>query len=629
MNFRYIDNFFVVVLLLFSVVALFFPRNSEAVSKNEYKTLSLFFGKNQLVVSPSRHAKPISETAEDITVITAKDIEMMNAHTLADVLYSIPGVEVDMRGGPGSAATAQIQGSDFRHVLVMIDGVTLNNLSDDAVDISAIPVQDIERVEIIKGPASSSWGSSLGGVINIITKKTGKQGSIAGTFSASHGERNTGDYRMETSGGYGRVGYYLSMGNLVSDGFAANTDFYENNLYAKLRWDVTDRARILLTFGYNRGTRGQGEDSDADVSSNNAFEYLFSTLSLKYSLTDETDLDFSLRTSRQNTEFLLNRLSTGQELQENKGRERTNGGSLKLSWEKDIHMLVFGADFDDGNLDSNTIAGGEQDLEKWAVFGNDTITLGRFAITPGLRYDHTSTNGDFLSPSLGVTYRLPDETVLRGCIARGFNIPSLSATYGTGFFSLPNPALGVEKVWSVQLGVESALNRYLRLKADLFRHDIDDALSTEQLPDGSFIAVNEGKQRRQGLELEIRTASFYNTSLSAGFVFVDATDRKTGRVLKEIPRYTYDIGLTYNNAKSFSALLRGHYIWWNADSGDQGEYNGFVWDLNLRKKVYSGPSMGAELFVTGHNIFNGSQYVIGSFGNPSRWIEGGLKVNFL
>jgi vitamin B12 transporter len=618
-------------ILLFIFFSLFYIAiPSFAMTQEEKNFLLLYFKPDELnVISTTRSLKSISRVAENVEVVTASDIEMMNAHTLTDVLNTIPGVQVDLRGGPGSAASVRTQGSDFRQVLVLIDGVTLNNLSDDFADISAVPVQDIERVEIIKGPASSSWGSSLGGVINIITKNTGNQGKIIGTLSTSYGERNTGDYRAETSGGSARAGYYLAVGNFVSDGFEAHTGFYENNLYAKFRWDVTDKAKLLFTFGYNKGSRGEGEDPGYDISFGNGFEYLFSTLSLNYSLTDQAGLDVSLRTSRQNGEFILDQLSTGEELQKNDSHDRVNGGSLKFNWKNDIQSVVFGADFDNGGLRSDSIKDGEQEIEKWAVFGNDTVSIDKFSVTPGLRYDHTSTNGDFLSPSLGVTYKLSDKTLLRGYVARGFNIPPLSATFGTGFFSLPNPDLKVEKVWSIQAGIESAVSRYFWFKADLFRHDIDDALVIEQFPDGSFTTINAGKQRRQGAEVEINTASFYNTSLSAGLAFTDATDRDTGEVLKEVPRYTYDIGVTYNDNKSFSALLKGHYIWWNAVSDDQGKYNAFVWALNVRKKVYSSSKVDAELFVTGHNIFNGSQYLIYPFRNPSRWIEGGLRIKFL
>jgi len=151
-----------------------------------------------------------------------------------------------MRGGPGTPSTARIQGSGFEHALVLIDGVKLNNLSDNAADIAAIPVQYIERMEIIKGPASSSWGSSLGGVVNVITKNAGNAAGMEGSLSGSFGEKSTGDYRAELSGKKGDAGYYLYAGNLDSEGLTSNTHYDVGSLYTKLRWNAVEKGRLIL-----------------------------------------------------------------------------------------------------------------------------------------------------------------------------------------------------------------------------------------------------------------------------------------------------------------------------------------------------------------------------------------------
>ncbi|MCP6657794.1 TonB-dependent receptor plug domain-containing protein, partial [Klebsiella pneumoniae] len=91
-------------------------------------------------------------------------------------------------------------------VLVLIDGVSQTSTSSNFADVGAIPVQNIERVEIIKGPASTSWGSSLGGIINVITKSPEENRAAAGMVSASLGERFTGDYRGELTGTVGSFG---------------------------------------------------------------------------------------------------------------------------------------------------------------------------------------------------------------------------------------------------------------------------------------------------------------------------------------------------------------------------------------------------------------------------------------
>lgn len=618
----------IVAFLLSSIIVLTLGGNSGAVSEKEYKTLSLFFGKEELVVSPSRYAKPVSKTAENVTVITAKEIEMMNAHTLADVLYSVPGVEVDVTGGPGSASPVFIQGSEFRHVLVLVDGVEWNNLSDGFADVGAIPVQNIEKIEIIKGPASSSWGSSLGGVINVITKSPPASEKTGGTLSASYGEKNTGDYRAEVSGGVKNLGYYFYAGNLVTKGMGPNTHFRENSIYTKLRWDINDKAGLLWTFGYDKAPRGSGEAPDENLAFDNGVEYLFSTLALNYRISRNADVDVSLRTIRRNTKQSVKTLDSGEVLSESTADDRNYGGSIKLDLKNDMNHAVFGLDYDNGELRSDAVLDGEQKLDQWAVFANDTLSLGRFSLIPGLRYDHTNTNGDFVSPSLGVTYRLGEMTVIRGYVARGFSIPPLGDTFATSFFTVPNPGLKMEKVWSYQVGAESTALEYLWMKATLFRHDVEDAIVSEELPDGTFTEVNGAKQRRQGIEVEVRTIPVYHTSFSAGFVFIDAKDRKTGETLKDIPRYTYDVGVRYNDDRTFSALLKGHYIWWNNGPGLGGQYNAFIWDLNLDKGVYAEDGRRVELYFAVHNIFDGSQYVISEYENPRRWVEAGARFTF-
>ena len=481
-----------------------FCQAAAAQSEEQMKILLMFYKEEDLVVTPTRRPEPLSQVAENITVITSEEIEMINAHTLTDVLNNIPGVQMDIKGGPGSVTNAHIQGSEFCHVLVMIDGVTLNNLSDNFADIGAIPVRNIERLEIIKGPASSSWRSSLGRVINIITKPAADSQKIGRPLSTTYGERNTGDYSAEVSGRAGNSGYYIYAGNLDSDGLTANTPGDENNLYTKLRWDATDRGSLIFTFGYNKGSRGMGEYPASDRSFKNDFEYLFSTLSLDFSINNEADIHFSFRTSRQDTKLIMNQLSTGAELQRDTLDDSTYGGSANFMWKYRIHNMALGFDFDEGKLESEVIAGGRQILEKWAIFSNDTIIIDGFSLPPGIRYAHTNTNGDFLSPSLGITSGVTEKTIFRAYFARGFNIPPLSSTFGSGFFSVPNPDLEVEKVWSIQAGIESTGLKYLWFKTTFFVHNIWDAILTEELLDpngtltGTVTAVNKKKAEEAG-----------------------------------------------------------------------------------------------------------------------------------
>jgi vitamin B12 transporter len=574
--------------------------------------------KDKDLVTPTRSSKPISQVAENVTVIDAEEIEAINAHTLTDVLLHVTGVQMDIQGGPGSFTNALIQGSDPRHVRVMVDGVTLNNIGDNLAEIGSFPVQQIERIEIIKGPASSTWGSSLGGIINIITKSPDPDRRLGGFASTSIGERTTADLRTELSGTVGSLGYYIYGGGITSDGLTTNTPFDGGNLYAKLQWQAAKQVRLQCSLFYDKGVRGEGQFTfPPAVSFGRNMERFFSTLSLSYDLTDELSLDISGRFIKKRNSQSESLTSSGAEIASVSTDDQNAGVSAKLAWRSGMSSLLTGFDYDYGVLESGDILDGKQNQVRWAVFANDTLSISDLSITPGLRYDNTSTNGDFVSPSLGLTYTLFEKTILRAYVARGFNTPPLGFTFAIG----GNPDLKPEKVWSYSVGVETPISGYLWFKVTGFRHDIQDVIDQNTL-------LNAGKQRRQGVETELRTVPFFHTSLMAGFTFIDITDPETHQVIKDLPRYTCDMGIDYNDNDTLRGALRGHYISWNASADADARYTAMIWDLNLAKKFVERDGRALEVFFTAHNIFNGAQYLNVVFQNPRRWFEGGLRFKF-
>jgi vitamin B12 transporter len=597
-----------------------------AISEEEKTFLSIYFEDEELqVISATRSLKSITRVAENVTVVTAEEIELMNAHTVTDVLDTVTGVQVDRRGGVGGIAAVTIQGSLFNHVAVFIDGVSVSSLSDNSFNTGGYPVQFIEKIEIIKGPASSTWGSSLGGVINVITKSPGKDEKIKGTLHTSYGENNTGDFRAEAYGRKNEFGYYLYAGRLQSDGLPGlreNMDFSGNDIYAKLSYDIKKNTGIIFSILYNKNERGDGRFPEYDITDSDETSNLSSSLSFNTALSNNIALGLSLRISKTEFDFKEETLSTG-DVFRSIIDEHSYGASAKLTWNYQKHTIVLGSDYDNGTTDLNS---NEKRLRKFAFFANDTITLNKFTVTPGLRYDDVNVIGGFISPSLGITYDISDNTILRAFVARGFSIPMLSAALSNDiFYYRGNPDLDYEKVWSYQAGIETGALKYLWLKVSAFRHDIKDVIVDEIISEEPLVwsKLNKGNQKRQGVEIEMKTISFFNTSLSAGAAFIDVSGSGSDYTQ---PKYTYDIGLEYNDRKSLKALLKGHYIWW-IDTFN-GDYNSFVFDLNVIKTIYEKDDRTLEAFLTGHNIFNASQYAVSGYKTPRRWIEAGLRVKF-
>jgi vitamin B12 transporter len=126
----------------------------------------------------------------------------------------------------------------------------------------------------------------------------------------------------------------------------------------------------------------------------------------------------------------------------------------------------------------------------------------------------------------------------------------------------------------------------------------------------------------------MKTAPVYGASLSVGTAFIDAEDMGTGQTIPNIPRRTYDIGLQYDDEKSFKALLKGHYVDWNSAPSFEGKFGSFIFDLHVVKNLYTYDDQMLDVFADIHNIFNGSQYPISIFANPERWIEAGIRYVF-
>ncbi|GFO61441.1 ligand-gated channel [Geomonas silvestris] len=608
------------VMLACWLILIALPASAE---DEDRRSLELYNGGTSELVSASRSPRPASQTAENITVVTAQEIEALNAHTLTDILAVVPGLQLEVNRTPGTAANVEVQGASFNHVLVLVDNIPINNLSDNYPDIGAIPAQIVERVEIVKGAASTSWGSALGGVINVITKAAQPDRPLGGMLSASLGKRTTADTRAEATGSAENWGYYLSGGNLRSDGLLPNNHINQSNVYGKVHYDLPQHGVLGLSTLFVNGSSGQF--AFAPYESDQSGHQLYSNLSLSHPLSDHLTLDAALKARIANQEVNV-KLLDGPLLQTHRNEESSLGGSVSVMWLNDLQRVAAGVDYDHAKAHLS-LPQARQDLlnrsaDRVGVYLNDTFTLGNFAITPSARYDHTGTGDDLFNPSLGVTYAITENSVLRGYTSRGYSITSL------------NQNDAIEKVWTSQIGVESGDFPNLWLKATLFRNDTWNVSSAVANPDynpnvpGSSPTITlKRRVLKQGAEFEVRTLPFWDVSFSGGYTFIDARADDVSGVLRMVPRHTVKVGIKYQDARNLRILLTGGYIDWNGDNGN-GKYDDVIWDLHVAKKFSLSASASLELFMSVRNLLNGDSYVSERYKNPGTWAEAGVRCNF-
>ncbi|MBI5443777.1 MAG: TonB-dependent receptor, partial [Deltaproteobacteria bacterium] len=558
--------------------------NGERGSLSE---LLLFWDEKDLYVeSATRSPKPLSKTAENIAVVTAREIEDMKAHSVAEVLNRVTGVFVDFFGQDfGSFSQVLIQGSKERHVLVLVDGVPWNLQDDSHAETATIPVAIVERIEIIKGPGSSTWGSSLGGVVNVITKAPGTS-TPAGAVTASYGTSGTQDQRAEVAGAAGPLGYYFHAGHQESDGLRFDRRFDTNSAYTKLRLSASKRLSFGLSAGLSEPDLRLVKLPQFNLSEDARLRTSFGTIFADAVLTPSAKLSLLGYASRHELAIVDSLADTGQLVQKRVSDNHSAGGSAKLVWTGKSHTVVLGADYEHGEvIQKRADLRSHPEVDKWAVFANDTISAGGFSVTPGFRFDRNSISGSFMSPSLGATYQLGEHSLARASIARGFTYPPLTFTSaGDGIFLIPNPDLEPEKVWSYQAGVETGVGERLWLKATAFYHRRTGAIERvlDALGPLQDQFRNVGRVTSRGVEVEVETAPLYNTSLKIGTTYVDLDPRPDTITAG---RYSYAVALKYDDRTDLVVELSGIFKSWLVRPDSTAVSNGAIWDLAAQKRV--------------------------------------------
>lgn len=605
---RPLHTFYAFLTALGMVLSLF---ASVAMCADDDETVGLFNAWQDQPSTASRAPKPLSRTAENVTVVTAAEIEAINAHTLADVLATIPGIQTDHQGGPGNIAFTFIQSSSFNHVLVLLDGTPLNNIENFS-DVSQVPARIIERVEVVKGAASSVWGQALGGVINVITKSPERGRPLGGSVSASIGNRTTTDEHFELAGTSGRLGYYLAGGYLGSDGLIPNSQLASNNGYAKLVYDLPGSGQIWGTLNYARADVGGAQFDQFNLKTHANARYLYANLGFRRQLSDRLELELLAHHSARNNDISVLRISDNLQLNEVNSRERYSGGEAKLIWRGTSNLLVAGTSYEHAEFNSSSsfvrLDTLNRMVDQFGFYLNDTLTLGPVTVIPGARYDRTGF-GDQFSPSLGFTWQATDALLVRGYTARGYSLRTI------GFDNPP------EKVWSSQIGIESQVATFLWLKGSLFRNETWNIL----VPTQSGERLSE-RHLALGGELEARTTPVLDTSLAAGYTYTNTTRTSDGSQVLGAPRHTLHLALHYDDHVLFRGVLNGRHIMWNTAPGSGGSYGGLVWNLYLGARLLKREQSALELFFSGHNLFDNARF--SNSPNTGRWFEGGMKVTF-
>jgi vitamin B12 transporter len=480
--------------------------------------------KPNLVVTPSRVAEPIGQSLAAVSVITREDIELSVAEDLLDLLRLQPGVDIVRTGGAGAQTSVFLRGSNSNHVLVLIDGVRVSSANTGAYAWEQLPLNQVERVEIVRGPRGSLYGSdAIGGVIQVFMRSNPDPYArvTAGSYGTAEVEGGWG-YRGErsqlsVSAGYRDVAGFSAQN---PNGFSYHPD--DDGLEAaslgikgSTEADHGGWLYSLLAIDH-RSEFDQGHSEAEQILASLQFQGGFSP-NWDYQLLggytrDELFSDFEFFT----TDFTSRR--------------------YELSWQNQLHLqngdqLSFGADFyRERGVSADSW---DQDRNNAGLFASYDRAMRRLRLQVGARLDDNSRFGRKFTGQAALGYDIGAAWQLTASYGTAFRGPNLSEQYSPGFGGLfaGNPNLDPESSTSAEVGLHWQHETVGQASATVYRTDVDDLIAFNG---ELFQAINIDRARLEGIELQYSVAH-NGWLLQASATLQDTEDLLTGQQLLRRP----------------------------------------------------------------------------------------------
>ncbi|MBI2286268.1 MAG: TonB-dependent vitamin B12 receptor [Nitrosomonadales bacterium] len=456
-----------------------------------------------IVVTATRTAQSADATLASVSIITRQDIERLQAQSLPDVLRGVAGLTLSNNGGAGKATSVFLRGTNADHVLVLVDGIKVGSATLGTASFQDIPVQQIERIEIVRGPRASLYGSeAIGGVIQIFTRKGG--GALTPSFSATAGSYGTVNGALGLSGG-GEQGWFNAKlnqqdtsgfnacrGSLVAGCFVnePDKDGYRNlslGLRGGYRFDNG------ATADFNALQANSTVQTDGSIFAGNEAKSAQQVLggSAQFAAAEQWHMTLRAGRSQDDSDLFFNGLYI----------DRYNTQRDSLTWQNDFalsadQLVSAGLDYQQDRIESLR-AYAQTARRNRALFGQYQGSFGAHSLQASLRRDDNQQFGGHNTAGLGYGYALSDTLRLTASYGTAFKAPTFNQLYYPGFGSA---ALRPELSRSIEAGV-AGHGTFGKWSLNAYQTDITDLIGF----DASFTPVNINTARLNGLEGQLQT----------------------------------------------------------------------------------------------------------------------------
>ncbi|WCL49545.1 TonB-dependent receptor plug domain-containing protein [Leptospira sp. GIMC2001] len=545
-----------------------------------------------IVVTGSRGERRLKDSTVATEIISRKKIESTGARNAAEVLETQLGVNVSPFFG---GSQIQMLGLDSKYVLFLVDGQRIAGRLNNTVDLTRYKVQNIERIEIVKGSSSALYGAdAIGGVINIITREAEKPEHYE--FRTTYGmgrKKNFGNQgELNTTADVGFKNEIVAANVLAGFNQAPGYDiqpenvsttansYRDNNVATNLTFNPDGNLRLKTgVFYLDRFQEGIEENTTGAVfDRKNDTKDFMAIGGLEYLYGSRNMVSFRGNYSVWENRFERDQRKSDELDAKELNKEISSQGTVQ--WDHEIHadhFMTLGVESFAEELESDRLENRFVYRTRHAGFLQDewTILRGypRVRLVPGVRFDQDSQFGGQATPKLAIRVDILDNLILRTSYGRGFRPPSFRELFlrfenpGVGYAVEGNPDLKAEKSSTVNADIEWSPSKSLTFFLSLFRNDISNLIQYDfgANPNSEFALfqlVNIDKAYTRGGELGARFKFLTYFALELGYNHTDTRDLASDRPLEGRPLHqaTMNIIVKSNSPDAFEFSLRGKHI---------------------------------------------------------------------
>ena len=584
-------------------VCLFLSFIGELCQAEESKSSRPMFDLKKIIVTPSKFMQYYRNSSVNISVVDEEEIGNSGAIEVSQLIENLPSVKVVNYGFFGSTKSVHMRGASNSQIITLVNGRPINTPRDGVADHNQIPLNNIERIEVVKGPASSIYGANaIGGVINIITK-SGKEKMFT-ELDMKSGSHFTGTLDFAHGWKIGDWDYFISSSYIESDGHRNNSDYQQHNHFLKLGYDVNEDNRITLETGYaasELGTPHKITNEDLDDREEQWKDYL--DLTWEGSCWEGSKVLLKVYQNLDRLEF-INSLSPVHD--KDTHQTKVYGADLQLSqmW-FDIFRTSIGISGQENKLNSSTTSKHKYNFK--AVYAETEFDLfDDLVLKGGVRLDDYSNFGNKTSPSASFSWWLLDKIKTHGLIAKSFRTPTFNDLYfprqDWGYIVEGNPNLKPERATSKEIGIGMFLFGAIETDVTYFHNKFEDLIHWSQDSAGDWSPSNVNRALTKGVETSLNYQFNKDLKLNFNYTRLSATDTTTNKWLEYRPRHQYKGALNYKFNDKLNCYLSGRYLTKRYTNEPNSAFlkGYFTANTNISYKV----TKFADLTLTVNNIFD-------------------------